>query len=342
MNTFGTGAIQTLPDKRDFIYGETIGNAGEPFDWNKGFDIEDELGHPIAPKNQNGSYSCGGQAGAYYAQVANGIYDENYTEKSAKFIYAPIFVGTGGSAGRDIMSRLINAGSADETLCPSYENGQAPSEPFMQRKQDITEEAIKDAFKDRSSAYAVVGRDIDALAKAIRDNKGCIIGITGQDNGTWLTAFPKAPVYGNGSTWNHWVYAGKAKMIDGKKYIGFINSWGNIGENGWQYISEEWLNWLWGIMTMVVLDEPKTSFRFTKDLWIGVKDNEVLELQKFLNTNGFPVAISGLGSKGKETNYFGNLTRSAFIRFQKAHKIYPPFGYFGKISRGFISKNYIV
>lgn len=333
----GTGAIRTPEDPRDFKYGQEIGYSTEPFDWDKGFDIEEKLGFKIKSKNQNGSFSCGGQAGAYYAQVMNGIYDKEYTEKSAKFIYAPIFQGTGGSSINDIMKRLINVGSADESLCPSYENGNPPTEPFMQAKEDITDEAIKNAKTDKSSAYAFVGKNIDEIARAIRDNNGMIIGITGQDNGTWLSKFPKTPTLG-GNLWNHWVYGGKAKLINGKKMIGFKNSWGDIGESGWQWIGEEWLDWLWGLTTMVVLKEVESKFVFTKNLWIGVRDNEVVELQKFLNNNGFPVAVSGAGSKGNETNYFGRLTQNALVRFQKAHKISPAIGYFGKITRSFINK----
>lgn len=333
-----TGAIIDTPDVRDFKYGETIGYSTEPFDWGKGFDIEEKLGQKIKPKDQNGSYSCGGQAGAYYAQVIHGIYDKEYTEKSAKFIYAPIFQGTGGSSGRDIMTRLINFGSADESVCSSYENGLPPTESFMQRKGDITEIAYKNALEDKGKVYGTVGINFDMLAKAVRDNNGILLGITGQDNGTWYTAFPKSPTLGGTGYWNHWVYVGKVKTINGKKYLGFINSWGNIGENGWQYISEEWLQWLWGAFTLTVLDNPTTQFQFTKDLYLGVKDNEVKELQKFLNNNGFPVSMSGAGSLGRETDYFGSLTKNALVRFQKAHKISPSVGYFGKITRSFINK----
>ena len=334
---FNTGAIRTIEDPQDFKFESQIGMAGEPFDWDKGFNVEDKLSKKINTKDQNGSFSCGGQAGAYYAEVLHAIHDKEQTEKSAKFIYAPIFQGNGGSAIKDIMDRLIKVGAADESLCPSYENGNPPSEPFMQRKQDITEQAIKNALTDKASVYAFVNRDIDAIARAIRDNNGIIIGITGQDNGTWHSAFPKSPTLG-GNYWNHWVYGYTAKLINGKKYIGFKNSWGNIGENGTQYISEEWLQWLWGLTTAVVLPEPTTTFKFTKDLWLGFTDNEVKELQKYLNNNGFPVSQRGAGSKGNETNYFGALTKNALVRFQKANRISPAVGYFGKITRNFINK----
>jgi peptidoglycan hydrolase-like protein with peptidoglycan-binding domain len=41
-------------------------------------------------------------------------------------------------------------------------------------------------------------------------------------------------------------------------------------------------------------------------------------LQKYLNTHGFPIAPSGVGSLGKETQYFGLATKAAVVKFQKA------------------------
>ena len=50
-----------------------------------------------------------------------------------------------------------------------------------------------------------------------------------------------------------------------------------------------------------------------------VKDDEVLKLQKFLNTHGYILSSFGNGSQGNETNYFGKRTKSALIKFQKFH-----------------------
>lgn len=61
------------------------------------------------------------------------------------------------------------------------------------------------------------------------------------------------------------------------------------------------------------------------------------ELQIFLNTNGFPVALSGPGSLNNETDIFGNLTRQALAKFQAANNIAPAVGYFGPITREFIA-----
>lgn len=63
-----------------------------------------------------------------------------------------------------------------------------------------------------------------------------------------------------------------------------------------------------------------TAFQFTKNLSFGSSDSEVLALQKFLNLKGYTVSTTGAGSKGNETSYFGNRTKSALIRYQNDNK----------------------
>ena len=67
---------------------------------------------------------------------------------------------------------------------------------------------------------------------------------------------------------------------------------------------------------------------FTKVLKTGSINNDVKNLQIFLNNNGFTISkIKGsAGSKGYETKTFGSLTRTALINFQKKNKIYPSDG----------------
>jgi hypothetical protein len=63
----------------------------------------------------------------------------------------------------------------------------------------------------------------------------------------------------------------------------------------------------------------------------------IRDLQKFLNTHGFPVSQTGPGSFNNETDIFGELTRQALIRFQQANGITPALGYFGPITKAFIA-----
>jgi serine-type D-Ala-D-Ala endopeptidase (penicillin-binding protein 7) len=67
---------------------------------------------------------------------------------------------------------------------------------------------------------------------------------------------------------------------------------------------------------------------FTKNYASGDRGAGVKALQRYLNTHGFAIAQSGPGSKGKETELFGSLTRAALKKFQEGHakEILTPLG----------------
>ncbi|MEX0916927.1 MAG: peptidoglycan-binding domain-containing protein, partial [Candidatus Paceibacterota bacterium] len=64
-----------------------------------------------------------------------------------------------------------------------------------------------------------------------------------------------------------------------------------------------------------------TGFTFTQNLTLGDTGNEVMELQKFLNSD--PSTQLGTapdaGSPGNETSYFGPRTKAAVIKFQNKY-----------------------
>jgi hypothetical protein len=76
-----------------------------------------------------------------------------------------------------------------------------------------------------------------------------------------------------------------------------------------------------------------SAYVFTRDLKLGMSDDDVKALQKYLNASGFLVARSGNGSLENESTYFGMRTKLALIKFQKAHGISPAQGYFGRMTR---------
>jgi peptidoglycan hydrolase-like protein with peptidoglycan-binding domain len=79
-----------------------------------------------------------------------------------------------------------------------------------------------------------------------------------------------------------------------------------------------------------------TAYAFTRDLTLGSTGSDVKALQEYLNSHGFPVASSGIGSPGDETDYFGSLTQSALAKFQAANGISPALGYFGPETREYV------
>ncbi|MDB5264999.1 MAG: baaA1 [Parcubacteria group bacterium] len=72
---------------------------------------------------------------------------------------------------------------------------------------------------------------------------------------------------------------------------------------------------------------------FTTDLTLGVQNEQVRCLQKYLNENGFAVSDTGVGSKGYETNQYKDKTVAAVKRWQAANGISPATGTFGPMSR---------
>src|SRR3989344_3709222 len=80
-----------------------------------------------------------------------------------------------------------------------------------------------------------------------------------------------------------------------------------------------------------------TACSFTRDLTIGSTGSDVMCLQQYLNTSGFQVAASGVGSPGSETEYFGTLTKNSLASFQAAKSITPSVGYFGPKTRSYLS-----
>lgn len=107
-------------------------------------------------------------------------------------------------------------------------------------------------------------------------------------------------------------------------------------------------NGYYGLATKIFIDSNplpstttgsigNTNFVLTRNLYNSISGQDVLILQKFLNTNGFIVSAVGAGSINNETTYFGNATQSAVIRFQIAHNISPAVGYVGPITRSILT-----
>lgn len=316
---FNPGALVRPPSDTDYVLGREIGGGTPEFDWENGFDIEEKLNFKTPIKDQNGSSSCGGQAWAYLGESISALHHKKYVEKSAKFIYAHTHVGVGGSDGLTNCKLVKTKGWGNEADCSSYENGNPPSEAFMIRQQDITPEAYKNALMDKALAYAQVPLGIDSIAQALRDQNGVIIGIDGQNNGSWRKKFPKPPKPGD--VWSHWVRIGKAKMIDGKKYLGFSNSWGeSTGEDGWQWIGEDYINnmtvigsftrpSIWSLWTMVY-DSSAPKPLFGRTLHFGSKGDDVKQLQKLLNM-----------APSEQDGKFGKNTLRDVKLFQSLHNL---------------------
>lgn len=318
---FGKGAVQSPRDERDYKSSD-LGMALVPFDWDKGFDIEEKVGK-LPVKNQASTSACGGFAWATLSYVLD---KTNREEKSEKFIYAHTHAPGGGSWGRANCDLCVKKGVCAKSLCPLPN---PLTEAEIIRTDDISAEAFKDALTNRAKAYISVSPDIESIAQAVRDNGGVVIGITGKNNGTWSKAYPKHPDNLN-NTWRHWVYVGKTRVVNGKKHIGILNSWGeSVGEKGWQFISEDYFvnDYIWEAWSMVYLDE--IPFVFTKTVKVGSIGLEVKMLQVRLNK----ILNTHLIVDGK----FGLNTQTAVKSFQAVHHLVSD-GVVGPLTRSELNK----
>lgn len=84
------------------------------------------------------------------------------------------------------------------------------------------------------------------------------------------------------------------------------------------------------------------EFSFQKNLKLGDNSQDVRQLQIVLNSDiGTRISDSGIGSKGQESTYFGQLTANAVMRFQLKYRkevldpynIYTPTGFVGSATR---------
>lgn len=157
-------------------------------------------------------------------------------------------------------------------------------------------------------------------------------------------AISDSPNFSNGSWLDYtpnFSYSFPSSASSGPKtlYIKFLSKDG--GETAPQTIS---VNLGAQTPTSDIIPKPTvpninpTKYIFKRDLKSGMTGADVKELQKYLNANGFVVAKSGAGSRGKETTLFGVATRNAIIKFQKSKKITPTVGYFGAVTRAVVNK----
>lgn len=335
------GGITDVIDDRDIRW-EEAGKALPPLDWHAGYDIERTTGLALPVDDQDGSTSCGGQAVSKYVAVAEAVQTGSYEQRSAAYVYSQTVIrdANGSPAGsrlRDNLDLARTQGVGLESLCPSYDDGKPPHDSYILRPGLVTAEARESAKLSKALSYAYVGMSIDSCGQAIAANAGMVILLGGQDNGTWYSAFPKPPTY---RQWGHFMYFGKARLRNGKKELGGLQSWGlDAGDKGWQWFGEDWFRsgFLESGATLLLDTPVPHSYRFTRDLTVGKTGADVRFLQSFLNKAGFPVALSGPGSVGQETDYFGAMTRAAVARLQGAWNIKPAAGYFGPLTRAAVN-----
>ncbi len=93
---------------------------------------------------------------------------------------------------------------------------------------------------------------------------------------------------------------------------------------------------------VVATDGTGKAFAFTRSLTVGSVGEDVRQLQKILNSEGFTVAKSGAGAPGSESSYFGPATKLALSKYQSFYRkelgIITGTGYFGPTTIKFVNR----
>lgn len=283
--------------------------GSKPYDWTKSFPRPD-----IVIFDQGQSDECGLCSSDYgYQKTHPGVII------SKKDGYSQVFYLNGGTTTTDLNRLFTAKGVCKDSLIPSYENGNPPSEAYC-RERLQTDLTRQDALLQKLPNGVPVSLDIDSVAAAIDAYGWVRITIKGQNNGTWYSQFPTAPSPTVlAPIWEHFV-AGMQPFIHPiyGKCIGYPQSWGTkVGDAGWQAFTQAFFDSgsVLEVMAFPVIDTQGFKHAFNQNLFFGMSGDEVLALQKALAINGeFTV---------RPTAFFGPTTFGCVQAFQRKYGIMP-------------------
>lgn len=122
----------------------------------------------------------------------------------------------------------------------------------------------------------------------------------------------------------------KAALVEFQVAVGISPASGYYGATTRTFVLAHPLD---ATATPAPANPPVISTAITRNLYLGLVGEDVRTLQKLLNANGYTVSLTGGGSPGNETTFFGSGTQAAVIKFQIGHAITPAVGYVGPITR---------
>ena len=321
-----TGALIDEPDIRDYKYEEIASAPIVTWEEKNTF-----RSFPIF--NQDGSSSCVAQAVSKVLGIENFIEENKFVSLSARDIYSrrPNF-SSEGMYFRDAMEIGSKYGATIEQLMPSQELDEISMN--LSNDRTFTTEYTAKIFK--GGKYVSINRDIDSIASIIERGKGVLLGFQ-WDYNEWDKEFPSI-ISTSKKQYCHGIAAVDKGLINGKKHIVIDDSWGyNKGKNGQRFLSEDWFNdrciaaWYFEDLVNSESVSEIDKYIFNNDLSYGMKNDEVVILQKILQQLGFFPA-------GQEcTGFFGGITRQAVKDFQIKYNIEPTEGYFGIKTRSVLN-----
>ena len=334
--TISTGGIIVKKDERDYDLSKVGASTIIPEIYLPTLD-------GMEVENQGKIPACGSHAGTIVKNIIS-FFKGVEKRLSPRYLWHKIKLidGHPRSAGTDIYSilkALRNSGACDFNLTGN--DVELSLDEYTDLK--VTSAMESSASLEKIESFATVfNPSFEEIKRAIYINKAVIIlSRVGQNmyRPSWKEKdiLPLSP--------------DRYPMDSGHFYVGYAydkdkiywrnmwsKDWGREGDGYW---TEDYVKWVNCIGTIIdkELISPIILPDFTRNLTLGYGGQDVKNLQIYLNHKGFPIALTGHGSKGNETTYFGNLTKQALSRFQDANKIYPSVGFFGPLTRKFIRED---
>lgn len=318
----GTGALLDTRSKdkqlKDYHFSEIVVTVN-PVNWVEKPQSEWRK-FPIF--NQDGSGSCVAQTMGKLLGIIYWLKNHNYVHFSATHIYqrrsnkpAP---GMGGVNAFDIACDGVTL----EELVPSQNmtDEQMDGVDIPDYKQKVGE-----VFKISSNYIQLpVAKDIDTIASVIQTTgKGVMLWFYFKRDEWTNHPVIKYPWLKNeGDVARHSVTGVDYCLVKGKKCLIIEDSWGtSYGLAGQRIIDEEFFNsrnFFAAYPMNFSFDNsviPKPHYNFTKTLSFGENSEDIVQLQKILQYEGFfPVNVD-------TTGYFGSITSKAVLGWQLKHAV---------------------
>ena len=267
-------------------------------------------------RNQDGSGTCVEQTEAKEQSIwllnKYGV----WVDMSASFRYQQRGnTNSQGCTSTDIYSVFPKLGNVYESLMPSQNMSES------QIMAVPRPEYLKDIAKVYNFKRISLPLDFETIASTIQE--------TGKGVMVWFkfsmpewTTIPQ--VLPQPTTSEHSVIAVDWTLKDGKKYLVIDDSWGlQAAMNGQRLISEEYFNARCFLSSYIISFQIQNNAEVVKPIF----DGTIVSAQKCFKWLGyFPSNIS-------EVESWGNITRSACIKFQIANNIQPALGNFGPLTQ---------
>ncbi len=237
-------------------------------------------------------------------------------------------VSSAGMIPTDALKILSTRGITSEQLLPS--NGIQELDATFNTSAEI----IDSENKTKGGEPVTLPIDIDTIASAFDRGLGVILCFKFAQK-EWIDVPVLTSAY---SGIHHGVAVEDRTIYKGQKALIIGDSWlpdTTIGKKGQRIITEDFLLARctfagYRLIMPPPTPVPKPNHKFTVDLSFGMKSSEVALLQERLKSEGLFPSIP-------VTGYFGAVTKSAVVSYQKANGISPT-GYCGVLTRTSLNK----